>query len=87
MSTKLENILNPNSCWNKATHDEPVFVLRSTDYQAPAAVIAWANRYVMDKGGWVNMSEAQRTKYFDALAVAQAMRDFNSKIIDDDIPF
>ena len=40
--TKTENIDNPNSCWNKAAGDEPVFVLRANDPIAPAVVRLWA---------------------------------------------
>lgn len=30
------------SCWNKALDDEPVFVLRGKDINAPSAVRHWA---------------------------------------------
>lgn len=89
MSTKAENILNPNSCWNRAEPDEPVFVLRANDPTAPAAVMLWAARYLIDKGGMRNMNPAQSAKYHDAIDLANLMYDWRTKKqrVDDDIPF
>lgn len=42
--TKAENIAYPNSCWNKAKDDEPVFVLLGRDPDAPAAMLEWAQK-------------------------------------------
>lgn len=87
MATKRENLLNPNSCWNKAELDEPVFILRSTDFIAPTIVTLWTVQYVSDKGGWLRMTDAQKQKFEDALRVAEAMRNYKKNLIDDDIPF
>jgi hypothetical protein len=76
MSTKNRNIINPDSCWNKAADDEPVFVLRAKDPLAHAIVVIWANRYMFEKGGWDKMTEAQRNKFSDALCVATDMREW-----------
>lgn len=40
--TKQELIDDPNSCWNKAADDEPLFVLRAKDPIAAQTVLAWA---------------------------------------------
>jgi hypothetical protein len=39
---KREELSNPHSCLNKATMDEPVFVLRASDKLAPAVIELWA---------------------------------------------
>ena len=39
---KRDELANPNSCFNKAADDEPIFVLRANDRLAPAAVFEWA---------------------------------------------
>lgn len=93
MSTKLENILGPNSCWNKAESDEPVFVLRANDPVAPASIIIWAQQYMSNKGGYYCMTPEQIAKYNDAMKTAEDMRAWrNAKSKarfgnDDDIPF
>lgn len=87
MATKSENILDPQSCWNRAEDGEPVFILRANDFEAPAVVISWAQRYLIRKNGWANMTLTQREKYAQALAVARDMRDWRAKKDEDDIPF
>jgi hypothetical protein len=88
MATKVANIIDVNSCWNRAENNEPVFVLRSSDRLAPDVIVMWANKYVESKGGWLRMSPAQQAKFCDALATAAAMRNWREKeFIDDDIPF
>ena len=84
MSTKADNILNPSSCWNRASNDEPIFVLRATDPSAPDFVTLWANRYVLAKGGFMRMTPEQQAKYYEALRVANEMREWFEE---DDIPF
>lgn len=87
--TKDENILNPNTCWNRAEPDEPIFVLRANDPAAPVTVVMWAARYLIDKGGMRNMTPAQIEKYHDAMGLAKLMRDWRIKKqgLDDDIPY
>lgn len=87
MSTKADNILDRDSCWNKAKIDEPVFVLKATDDIASATVIMWCANYLRSKGGWEQMSMVQRAKYNEALACAAAMNAHRLKHFDDDIPF
>ena len=87
MSTKVENILNPNSCWNRAADDEPVFIIRANDDTAPATVTTWAVRYMQSKGGYASLTLVQREKYHEALQVAEAMRQWRIKKDEDDIPF
>lgn len=93
MSTKAENILDPNSCWNRAENDEPVFVLRANDDVAPANIILWAQQYMSSKGGYYRMTPAQVAKYNDAMNTAQAMKEWRAAKLkerlggDDDIPF
>lgn len=85
MSTKAENILNPNSCWNKAANEEPIFVLRSTDTLAPDLIRTWAALYrSRHREAW---SADRESKYNDALRCADAMTTYNRTVIDDDIPF
>lgn len=93
MSTKTENILDPNSCWNKAENDEPIFVIRANDPAAPDQIIIWANRYMLDKGGYRQMTPEQIAKYNEAMRTAEAMRRWKTEKLkqqfggDDDIPF
>lgn len=43
MSTKAENLIDRNSCLNKAQSDEPLFILRAKDPLAAQAVRLWAS--------------------------------------------
>lgn len=38
---KEDELRNPNSCLNKAAHDEPIFVLRANDPLAAQTVRLW----------------------------------------------
>lgn len=89
MSTKPNEILNPESCWNKAADDEPLFVLRANDELAPNLVIMWASKYQVRKGGYAAMTDRQRAKFHEALQLAQQMRDWKAAKLatDEDIPF
>lgn len=94
VSTKTDNIINPNSCWNQAAPDEPVFILRANDELAPDTIIQWANQYRLRKGDWLRMTVEQRQKFENALKVAEAMRTYKAMKsrtpgapLDDDIPF
>lgn len=87
MSTKQSNIVDPESCWNKAKPDEPVFVLKASDDIAPATVIMWCANYLRSKGGWQQMTKQQQAKYNEALACAAAMNHYRTTSFDDDIPF
>ena len=39
--TKVDEIGQPSSCWNKALKDERVFILLARDPAAPATIRAW----------------------------------------------
>lgn len=71
---KRDELIDPTSCLNRAAEDEPLFVLRANDENAPAFVTAWARDYITSKGGWANMTAAQQKKYADAMGDASAMR-------------
>lgn len=43
MAKKGVEATNPESCFNKAADDEPVFVLRAKDERAPETVRTWAH--------------------------------------------
>lgn len=85
---KSDELLNPNSCLNRAANDEPIFVLRANDINASNLVTVWAIKYMNSKGGWANMDARQQAKFSEALAAAHAMREWRkSAKFDDDIPF
>lgn len=71
---KRDELANPKSCLNKADEAEPLFVLRANDENAPACVAAWARDYILEKGGWNNMSDNQKKKYTEAMDIAGEMR-------------
>lgn len=60
--------MNPVSCLNSATPDEPIFVLRGNDRNAAATVRMWASLYFDEKDGLEKMNHRQRAKYYEALA-------------------
>lgn len=41
--TKAEHLADPNSCWNKAKDDEPIFVVLGRDLAYTATVHEWAS--------------------------------------------
>lgn len=69
--TKNEQILDPNSDWNKAEDNEPIFVVRANNWRA---VIFLAATVKSDEATWLclNQAEAMKTWHLDG---------------DDDIPF
>lgn len=60
---KIEEQRDPKSCFNKAAHDEPVFVLRAADPLAPAVVSYWAE--LAQKTG---LHEVEKATGADSLA-------------------
>lgn len=44
--TKLEELSNPDSCFNRARYPELIFVLLERDAAAPVAIRAWAEERV-----------------------------------------
>ncbi len=54
--------------------EEPIFVLRANDENAPGLVAAWARDYIVSKGGWNKMTDEQRAKFAEAMDIAGHMR-------------
>lgn len=71
---KRDELANPESCLNKASDTEPLFVLRANDENAAPIVAAWARDYIVAKGGWANMTAEQQKKYGEAMDIASDMR-------------
>ena len=57
--TKNEQILDPNSDWNKAEGDEPIFVVRANNWRA---VIFLAALIKVDQGTWLCLNNAEAMK-------------------------
>lgn len=74
---KDREVVDPNSCLNKAEDDEPIFVLRANDPLMPKVVQFWANEYQKMKLT-VNgvLSDAQHEKYKDALQIVDDARNW-----------
>lgn len=68
MSTKEQNMNDPNSCWNKAAPDEKMFILLGRDPIAPITILNWCNERV--KAG-LNKPEDEKIK--NAMAIASKM--------------
>lgn len=66
------------SCLTKAANDEPLFVLRANDPLAPQLVREWSQRYFEAKRQGYVVTDAQRIKIQDALAIANAMEEWKS---------
>lgn len=67
MATKQDNLRDPGSCLNKASADEPIFVLRGNDPLAAQTVRLWAEMAV---------GHRDAEKIEDALRVADDLRDW-----------
>lgn len=61
---KQRTLLDLSSCLNKASHDEPLFVLRAKDPLAPLAIIHWVT---------MNQERQSPEKLAEALKVAEEM--------------
>lgn len=44
--TKIQELAIHDSCWNKAKHDEPIFVLLARDAASPVAILQWIEERV-----------------------------------------
>lgn len=70
---KSKELIGP-SCLTAAAEDEPVFVLRANDELAPSIIRAWAEAYFESKKDEkFNVTDAQRAKYREAIALANEM--------------
>ena len=68
---KRRELIDPESCFNKAANDEPLFVLRAHDMLAPDLVTEWAER--------ADAEGTPATKVLEALDCAAAMRAWQNK--------
>lgn len=66
---KRDELSNAGSCLNKAHPDEMIFVLRSKDRAAPAAIRAWIQERIR-----LGYNEACDAKLLEAECCAQAMQ-------------
>ena len=67
------------SCLSRASHDEPLLVLRANDELAPQAVRTWAHWYIGSKGDGA-ATEAQRAKFYEALQIADDMEAWRNRV-------
>lgn len=74
MATKAELIADPNSCWNQAADDAPVFVMIPTDSTAPETIRSWAGRLVR-----TSLASSSAAKAMDALEVAEHFEKWGHK--------
>ena len=47
--TRSENLSDPNSCFNKANNDEPIFVLRAKDLTSIQVIAYWIHLRIQSK--------------------------------------
>lgn len=71
---KRDELGTQTSCLNRADDDEPLFVLRANDENAPAIVLEWMRCYVRSKGNVASMSSLQLKKAREAEQIASDMR-------------
>ncbi len=71
MATKSFEQNSPNSTWNKALPDEPVFVIRASDLTGPETILKWIVRAEV-----LGVNEAKLREAFEC---AMAMRRYQSK--------
>ena len=65
---RIDEFTNPDSCFNKADNEEPVFVLLARDPSAPIAIRVWVALRIKD--GKNQMGDTQTT---EALKLADEM--------------
>jgi hypothetical protein len=70
--TKKEELENPNSCFNKALDDEPIFVIRAKDPIGAFIVQQWIDRAIK-RGLHANRVDA-------AIDVASSCLDWREKM-------
>lgn len=68
MATKVDELRNADSCFNKAASDEPIFVLRGKDPLAGAAVRLWATLAVGVHGKAKIAEAVEHSKALDRYA-------------------
>jgi hypothetical protein len=70
---KRDELASPNGCLGAAADDEPLFVLRANDEEAPGLVRHWAERYRESKLRSGGLTARQQAKYEEALQLAGQM--------------
>ena len=76
MIKRLE-LIGP-SCLTNAADDEPIFVLRANDEQAPTIVRAWAYAYRSAKQQRGEYTLGRRAKFEEAISLACKMESWKS---------
>lgn len=76
---RAQEIQSQSSCLNKASDDEPIFVLRANDELAPDIVMKWAFAYRAAKVAQGEMTQRQMDKYEEAIELADLMRKWKSR--------
>lgn len=71
--TKQENQEDPNSCWNKAHPDEPIFILLARDDEAYELVREWRRRRIKSR-----KNKPEDPEMRQALTVAIDMEYYNA---------
>ena len=71
---KSDELLTPTSCLNKASDEEPLFVLRANDPSAPGTVRSWASYYFNRKKMAGQWDDKTQNKYYEAMALADQMK-------------
>ena len=69
--SKTEELVNPNSCFNKAAADEPIFVLRGKDERAAVVIRFWCHERIA-----VGKNQPGDPQITEALALADAMETY-----------
>ena len=75
---RKNEIASTTSCLNKASDDEPIFVLRANDDCAPDIVMKWAFAYRASKVAQGEMTQRQMDKYEEAIDLAWQMRQWKA---------
>ncbi len=70
---KRDELSVGTSCLSRASHDEPVFVLRAHDPLASECVRTWARRYVFLKNKDHVITDREHAKFLEAMALAEQM--------------
>lgn len=70
---KFDEIQKSTSCLNKASLDEPVFVLRAHDELASDVVRSWAMRYHKKHNQAGTLNFTRRHKFAEAMTLADEM--------------
>ena len=75
--TKKEERENPNSCWNKAKEDEPIFITLGHDIAAPATILEWVHARISYGENWVEDAQIR-----EALKFIEKMRAYRDKFLE-----